>query len=344
MKHTAREAIHILEHATAVIITVYVRSEADKAQYTELLDDTTHMYVREVADPAAVCLSVDGPGVAESIAEEVARRYGTSLVVSERNRGKFAAVQEGVLHLLQNPAYDYFAAVDQDGDHFANDLLNFVRCAEHVKAMLDTDRILVLGERASRHRPLGFLRGEQETLADAILLDALQYYAAVNGRPLNLTFAATGLQPPDFHAGYKMFSRRAADDTFASSPELAGLSEEAYYRHACEAVMVVESLVRGATLATLNRRTFDEQPVSVFASFNLTQLTANLILWPCMRLGIPGRFVSQWLTNHLPELLLGTLQPEGRDELLAIQELVLDAYGVPAEERNHEAILRPRFV
>ena len=67
-------------------------------------------------------------------------------------------------------------------------------------------------------------------------------------------------------------------------------------------VMVVEALVRGATLASINRRTFDEQPVSAFANFNLTQLTANLILWPCKRLGIPAEFVRQWMDNHLPEL------------------------------------------
>ena len=108
--------------------------------------------------------------------------------------------------------------------------------------------------------------------------------------------------------------------------------------------MLVESLVRGATLASLTRRTFDEQPVSVFASFNLTQLTADLILWPCKRLGVPGHFVSQWLSNHLPRLLLGTIQPEGRDELLAIQKLVLAGYGLATDGLARKGIIRPRFL
>lgn len=344
MTHTAQQGLHILEQATAVVITVYVRESDDRLQLTELLEDTTRMFVREVADPSSVCLSVDGPGIGAAIAEEVSRLHGTSLVVSERNRGKLAAVQHGILHLLQNPGYRYFAAVDQDGDHFASDLLNFVRSAEHVRATTGSERIVVLGERSSRHRPLGFLRGEQETLADAILLDALQYHAAVSGQPLNLAFASSEHRYPDFHAGYKVFSRATAEDVFASEPEFAGCTEDAYYRHACEAVMIVESLLRGAVLASLNRRTFNEQPVSIFASFNLTQLTANLILWPCKRLGVPASFVSQWLDNHLPELLLGTLLPAGRNELLAIRNLVLEGYGLPPEDRGQGEIVRPRFV
>ena len=342
MSHTAREAIEIVEHATAVVITVYLGPDADRAHYADLLDDTTRMYVREVSDPKAVCLSVDGPGIGVSVAQEVSERYGTSLVVAERNGGKFAAVQRGVLHMLQEPRHRYFAAVDQDGDHFASDLLNFVRSAEHVRTTTGADRILVMGERASLHRPLGYLRGEQETLADAMLLDALTYDAAVQrpaAQPCVRPIRASLSRLP---RRLQTVQPRSAQDVFATPPELAGCTETAYYRHAIEAVMVVEALVRGATLVSLNRRTFDEQPVSVFASFNLTQLTANLILWPCMRLGVPGEFVRQWLDNHLPELRLGTIQPDGRDELLAIRRLVLEGYGLSTDDAHD--IVRPRFV
>jgi hypothetical protein len=344
VSHASRQAIQQLEQATAVVITAYVGAGADKTQYSELLDDTVQSYVREVGEPAAVCLSVDGPGIAAGIAQEIAARYGTSLVMSDRNRGKLAAVQQGILYLLQNPDYRYFAAVDQDGDHFGNDLLNFVRAAEHVRSSCGNDRVVVSGERPSRHRPLGFLRGEQEMLADAILMDALQYYAAMSGKPLNLVYMRPLDRYPDFHAGFKLFSRPTAEDVFGSPPEFAGCTQDAYYRHAIEAVMIVESLVNGAILATVNRRTFDEQPVSVFASFNLTQLTANLILWPCKRLGVPGAFVQQWLDNHLPELLLGTIQPEGREELLAIRSLVIEGYGLPTASYQDKDIPRPRFL
>jgi hypothetical protein len=223
-------------------------------------------------------------------------------------------------------------------------LLNFVRTAQHVSEHTGDERVVVLGERLSRHRGLGLLRGEQEELADRILLDALQYHAAVSGTPLNLSFIHTVDGVPDFHAGYKLFSRPTAEDVFLSAPQLAGCSEDAYYRHACEAVMTVEALLHGATLAALNRRTYDEQPVSVFASFNLTQLTADLILWPCKRLQVPAVFVEQWLANHMPQLLLGTLSPQGRDELLAIRDLVLEGYGLPADAARPAEIVRPRFI
>lgn len=339
-----RDAIRALEHQTGVVITVYFRQDAAPAWSIQLLRETVAMFAREVAAPSAICLSVDGPGIGVEIARQVASEFQTEAVFSPVNRGKLGGVQTGMQRLLQQPHLRYFAAIDQDGDHFANELLNFVRTAEHVAGHTASPRIIVLGERISRHRGLGWLRGEQEELADRILLDALQYHAAINGNPLNLSFVHTVDGVPDFHAGYKLFSRATAEDVFLSPPQLAGCSADAYSRHACEAVMVVEAILHGATLAALNRRTYDEQPVSIFASFNLTQLTADLILWPCKRLGVPAAFVEQWLANHMPQLLLGTLIPQGRDELLAIRDLVLAGYGLPANPDRPAEIVRPRFI
>ena len=149
------------------------------------------MFVREVADPAAICLSVDGPGPAVAIAQELAATYGVQVVIGEENRGKFGAVAAGMTRLLASSHLRYLVAVDQDGDHFANELLNFVRAAEHVVQTAATDRVLVLGNRSSGHRPLGFLRAEQEELANHLLLDALTYHAAVTGEPLRLEYLTT---------------------------------------------------------------------------------------------------------------------------------------------------------
>ena len=71
-------------------------------------------------------------------------------------------------------------------------------------------------------------------------------------------------------------------------------------------------------------------------------LAADMIIWPCKRLNVPGPFVAQWLTNHLPRLLLGTLVPQGRAELLAIRDHVLRAFDQPVE--MGEEIVRPRFI
>jgi len=337
-------AIAVLEHETGVVIPSYFSADTDPDFGYAILRDTVHMFVREVIDPSHICVSVDGPGPALEIAQRVSQEYGIRLVHSEQNRGKLSSVRNGMRALLQQSEVRYLAAVDQDGDHFANELLNFVRCAEHVTTTMQTDQVLVLGNRLSRHRPLGFLRGEQEELADRILLDALHYAAVVQNQPLPLQFATTIDDIPDFHSGYKFFSRRTAEAVFLGEPNLAGCDDHAYFRHACEAVMTLEALQNGAPLAVVNRRTFDEQPISVFARLDRSLLAANMIIWPCKRLGVPGHFVAQWLTNHLPRLLLGTLAPQGRDELLAIRNLVFKAFDLAIPSAQEDEIVRPRFV
>jgi hypothetical protein len=202
-------------------------------------------------------------------------------------------------------------------------------------------RVMVLGRRISRHRPMGFLRGELEELADRVLLDALAYRAAATARPLSLEYATTLDEFPDFHSGYKLFSRQTAQDVFLSKPQLAGVSDDCYFRHAVEAVMTVEALEHGAYLGVVNRTTLNEQPISTFGLLDLSQLVADKIIWPCKRLDIPAPFVRQWMANHAPRLLLNTLAPAGREELARIRERVLAAFG---QEGASERPLQPLFV
>lgn len=338
-------ALHALEQATAVVIPVYFHSDSDPEFGYTLLAETVRLFVREAADPQAICLSVDGSPVGSAVATRVAADYGVRVVNGERNQGKLGAARQGAQAMLQDERWRYVAVVDQDGDHFANELLTLVRCAEHVMASVMTANVLVLGSRLSRHRPLGFLRGEQEELANRLLLDALVYHAAVTNQPLRWQFANGLEELPDFHSGYKLFTRTAAEAVFVGEPQLAGCSASVYYRHAVEAVMTVEALLHGATFATVSRRTYDEQPISIFASLNRAQLAADMIIWPCKRLGVPGHFVEQWLTNHLHRLVLGTFAPQGRDELLAIRDLVLQAFDRPLPTgEQHATIQRALFL
>jgi hypothetical protein len=202
--------------------------------------------------------------------------------------------------------------------------------------------VLVLGRRLSRHRPLGYLRGELEELADRMLLDALAYRAARDGRPLRLEYATPLEEFPDFHSGYKLFSRGAAEAVFRADPQPCGLSATAYWRHAVEAVMTVEALLAGACLVLVNRSTLNQQPMSTFGLLDRARLTADKIAWPCRRLGVPGAFVDQWLRNHLPRLLLSTLVPQGQQELAAVRRLVLEEFGI--ERDAEEELGRPLFV
>jgi hypothetical protein len=189
---------------------------------------------------------------------------------------------------------------------------------------------------------MGFLRGELEELADRVLLDALYYHAAVVGIPLRMEYAASLAEYPDFHSGYKLFSAQTARDVFLADPNRAGVSETCYYRHAVEAVMTVEALENDAYLGVVNRSTVNEQPVSTFGTFNAGRLMADTIIWPCKRFNVPLEFVRQWLDNHIPRLLLNTISPEGKQELLRLRQLVLEDYGYTVEKQD--TLLQPLFV
>ena len=177
-----------------------------------------------------------------------------------------------------------------------------------------------------------FRSGEQEELACRVLLDALRYDAALTGRPLRLDHVLAVEDFPDFHSGYKLFTRAAATAAFLREPVLAGTSETCYYRHACEAAMVVEALQGGAVLASVLRSTFNEQPVSTFGRLDRSALAADMISWPLLRLKVPASFARVWLDNHISRLQLGTLAPLGRGELFAIRRQVLAAYGEDTKE------------
>ncbi len=330
-----------LAASIGVVIPVYLPEGAERACAEALLAETTRAYCAQLGDPGMVCLSVDGASCGAEAASVIARATGASVTVAEANRGKLAAAANGVRTLLQQGEPGYLAIVDQDGDHFANELGNLVRVAQHVQDRLASHRLMVLGQRSSRHRPLGFLRGELEALANLVLLDALAYRAAVTGRPLRLEYALAHGECPDFHSGYKLFDRETAEAVFLETANKAGTSDICYYRHACEAVMTVEALESDAYLGVARRSTLNGQPISIFGRFDARQLTADMIIWPCKRLGVPLAFVDQWMANHAQQLLLHTFSPLGGEELQEVRRLVIQSYDAT---QLPKPLLRPVFV
>jgi len=329
--HLLEHVVQVQRHHTGIVIPVYFPIGVDRTTGIGLLRDTARSYVALVDDPRCVCLSVDGAAHGLDIAQDIAKECGASVACSQENRGKLNGVRHGVAALWERDELDYFVEVDSDGDHFANELLNLLRAALHARAA-DGGEVLVLGRRISKHRPMGFLRGELEEFADRVLLDALYYDAAQRGVPMRLEYATALEEYPDFHSGFKLFSRSTAQAVFLEEPRMCGVGDDTYFRHACEAVMTVESLLAGARLVLVNRSTFNEQPVTTFGLLDRERLVADKIIWPCLRLGAPPAFVAQWLANHLPRLLLNTLVPQGKEELLAIRRLVFEALGAQAEE------------
>lgn len=321
---------------TGVVLPVYLPAGTDIPLGASLLADTVQALLLLVERPASICLSVDGEDNGSQVAGDLARQHGVQMCRTPHNKGKLQALRQGVALLWEEPELEYFATVDADGDHFANELPNLVRAARHAGG-----EVLVLGRRISRHRPMGLARGEFEELADRVLLDALAFHAARTGAPLRLEYATALEEFPDFHSGYKLFSRGAARAAFLQEPQLCGVSESAYYRHGVEAVLTVEALLGGACLVSVNRSTFDEQPISAFGKLERCQLVADKMVWPCKRLGVPGEFVDQWLRNHIPRLLLGTLVPQGADEVRQVRRLILREFGL---ETTGADLARPLFV
>lgn len=343
LAHFSEQALHLMRSETGIVIPVYFPEGVDPSQGESLLRDTVCMYREHVSDPTNICLSLDGEQYGADVVHRIAKEFKVSAYISSVNRGKLQGVINGVRDLLDRKSLKYIAVVDQDGDHFANELLNFLRAAHHIATHLETDRLVVLGRRISRHRPMGFLRGELEELCDRVLLDALMYRAVVKQQPLALEYVFALEEFPDFHSGYKLFSHSTATAVFLSEPQQMGVSNDCYYRHAVEAVMVVEALEHGAYFGVVNRSTFNEQPMSTFGMLNRIQLAADKIIWPCKRLAIPLPFVKQWLANHLSRLLLNTLVPEGKTELEQIRQMVIKSL---AEDQDQaiEPLFQPLFI
>ena len=325
------------------MIPVYFPENIDLDVGEELLDDTVASFCSQVDDPKNICLSIDGDNAGTKIVERISAQYGVSHCIFPDNKGKLHAVRCGMRYLLGRKNHSYIAVVDQDGDHFAHELINFLRSALFISGLTGEDRVLVLGRRISRHLPMGFLRGELEELANRVLLDALHYHAAVTGVPLRMEIAHVFDEYPDFHSGYKLFSEKTAHEVFLANPDFAGIQEDSYYRHAVEAVLVVEALVSGAYLGVVNRTTINEQKISTFGLMNRIQLVADKIIWPCKRLDVPLPFVEQWLANHIPRLLLNTFASQGKDELLAIRKTVLEAFGKDIGG-DSDVVFQPPFV
>jgi hypothetical protein len=322
------EASRTVRDRTGVVVPVYMPPGVDRAVSGALLRDTVESALMHIRLPTHICLSVDGEENGLKFVRALSNELGVKIAWTDRNRGKLMGVRTGIQALFGNRDLEYFAVIDSDGDHLPSELMNFVRAAQLRRAAYAGEEVLVLGRRSCLNRPMGFLRGQAEEFADRILLDVLIYDAAVSGVPLSLEMSTPLEDVPDFHSGYKLFSRDAAKAVFLTEPAYCGAGEDAYYRHACEAVMVVEAIKSGARLIVVNRTTYNEQPVSTFGLLNRARLTADMIVWPCLRLEAPGRFVEQWVRNHAPRLLLTTLAPQGRDDLAETIKLIFDAFGI----------------
>jgi hypothetical protein len=288
-----------------------------------------------------VWLVIDGDPQTAPVLQELRAELGPFHIVCEPvNHGKLWVVRRGMQAALNQPLLDYFVTRDCDGDHSAADLPALVRAADLVKQMVGHTRLLVLGARRSRQRPMGWVRGQLELLLDQISLDALQYHLAQQQRTLNLSLCAQ-LDGLDLNSGYKVYGRELAQRLFVESePDLAGITAADYWHYGPETCPVVEALLGDTILAEVPRLTWDGQPTTSFGNFEPTRLYGCMLTWLFTRLQIPLGVGAQWFDNHTAGLSL-RLTSEGQLILGKLRSYTLGQ--VAAWYGNLEAPPPPSF-
>ncbi len=279
-----------------------------------------------------VVLVVDGSPRIARIARAERDRWlrgnetAPELILEEENRGKEHAVTRGMQWLLrERPEVDLLCVRDADADHFINDLPNLARAALHIAREADNPRVLVIGRRGSLHRPMGWLRGELELLQDRVLLDALRFALARQGRALDLRFCAGVDTVPDFNSGYKLYTRAAAEQIFADpGAEMRCLKPDEFWRYGAETISIVHGVLSGAVLGEVRRMTFDGQPTSTFHTGAEARLRwySGVIAWIFCRLEIPVEIARAILDNQVTACPMMTMG-QASEELRAIRDAVL---------------------
>jgi hypothetical protein len=275
-----------------------------------------------------VWVVVDGDERTHRLTDEVRRALGQGgatfrLMRLRENQGKLAAMRHGLRALLSAlPTVRYAVVRDGDGDHALSDLPHLVRAAAQLAGAYGHTNLIVAGARANRHRPMGWARGELETLLDRVTLDALAYRLAREGRALNLAHC-TGMGVPDLSTGYKVYGRDVARYLFGDAePNLAGLSSDDYWHYGPETVTFVEAVLAGAEFAEVRRLTWDGQPTSSFADFRHVHLYGELLAWVFARLEIPPAVAARLFDNAARPLLLPTTAA-GAETLATLRAEVL---------------------
>jgi hypothetical protein len=356
-------------------------SRKTPASFAEELLTLTLDNFEEYVRPENVFLVVDGDERSLKIARRVQKALAKGaesfqLLYLEENKGKHYAVTEGILHLMaserrgrgrvgelaavtpspeapdlirgrRSPLADgirYFVVRDCDADHFICDLPNLVRSAHNISVQEKTDRVLVIGRRIDRHRPLGFRRGQMEELCNRILLDAMNYRLARRSEVLNSQHYSPYGDVPDFKSGYKLYSRAVARIAFTRNPRFLCLEPKDYWRHGAEPIPIVEAVMAGAVIGEMNRTTFDVQPTTTFTESSAVDMHVKTLAWAFCRLGIHGKCAEQMFNNHIPRLLLAS-DASGREQLDAIKRETLTFYAnyLDGDYSHKPGIGRPRF-
>lgn len=314
-----------LSQITGVVVPAYFSARPSDTMVQDLLWMTLgdcHHYV----PLDHVVTVVDGDErtarLVKAIKDELADEHGSSFrtLILPENRGKLWAIKEGISHLLDaEPELEYFVIRDGDGDHDMSEVPSLVRTASYLAEAQKSSHVIAIGSRRSRHHPMGWIRGELETLLDSVTLDALAYHLAQSGRAMNLSNCLGQGQVPDLSSGFKVYGQEIARELFLEGePRMACLSAEDYWHYGPETVTIVEAILRDTVIGEKLRLTWDGQPATSFGEFKHVSLYGELLAWVYARLQVSLEAAAQFYDNHAAHALLHTTG-EGRELLDAVR-------------------------
>jgi len=319
-----------LFHVVGTVIPTYFSAKPSDDMVRHLLQVTLgdcHRY----APLESIWVVVDGdPRTARLVVElreRMLREHHSAfntLLLAE-NRGKLWAVKEGVAALLKaRPQVEFVVIRDGDGDHAISDMPGLVRAAIHLAEDRGDSRVILIGSRRSRHRPMGWVRGELEELLDQVTIDALAYSLARQGRALDLSHCLARNSVPDLNSGYKVYGRQIAKLLFVEhQPHLGCLTAHDYWHYGPETVSVVEAILAGAVIGETQRLTWDGQPTTSFGEFDHVSLYGELLAWVYCRLELPLEVAATFYDNGVAHMALGTTK-QGREVLATLRQYALE--------------------
>lgn len=313
-----------LGHQTAIVAPIYFSAKPSNAMVERLLRITL-MDCHHFLPAEQVWAVVDGDARSARIVGQVAEDLAASgagrirVMALPDNLGKLGAMRQGMRSILrQQPHVRWLAVLDGDADHLVAVLPSLTRTAAFLAHVYGHDRVLAIGSRASRVRPMGWVRGELERLLDQLTLDALAYALAREGRALDLSQCLAGAVP-DLGSGFKVYGRDLAELLFdGADPAYLTLSPTDYDRYGPETVTIVETVLAGGVLGELTRPTWDGQPTTSFGEFDAADMYGELLAWVWARLDLPLAAAARMFDNHRRELTLATAS-EGAGLLLRVR-------------------------
>ncbi len=314
-----------LRERTAILVPVYFPPGTSKTAIREMLERVL-LDTFSFVEPGRTLFVCDGEQPAWEILNDLARStepaFGTML--QEPNGGKGTALVAGLRELLEDDRVQYVITRDCDGNHFAWDMPRMMAVAEWLIDVRRAPEIIIVGGRSDRAKALGMVRAEIEELLNRLTLTSLHYHLAATRREVVANIFST--QPggiPDFHSGYKLYSRRICRRMCHLPWECYGSgNKDAVYRFGMEVVPFVEAVLMGASVAETTRLGHIQR-VTGHGAYERPDVVAELACWIFSRLDVPTAQAAVMLDNVLPVLKLFN-DSEGREKLTEVKQLSLE--------------------